>query len=274
MSSLSDVALDALVHGSSPVVRGLPHLSPTGRVGWQGPTDPIQPNSIDLGIGRVFVPGASQGTLGSASAGKTSHVLRPGETALVQTRETLVMPSDMCAIGFPPARLSISGVLITNPGLVDPGYGRGTPDGKPLHCTVINMGQEPLPLRAGDAIMTLVFFRLDAAAKFDFATRNPSPPPTVTEQLLSLLSSEFANLTNEINSRIDARQWRQQLWTAVVSAGLAGLIGVAVGLLAPWENRIGKLENQIDHLQAIHALDDRVKKLEGASNASGSTPAK
>jgi dUTPase len=78
------------------------------------------------------------------------------------------MPSDLVGLGFPPASLSIQGVLMTNPGQIDPGY-RG-----PLHLTVINMSKDPLYLSHGQRIIRVIFAKLDAAPSADYGDRHPS----------------------------------------------------------------------------------------------------
>jgi deoxycytidine triphosphate deaminase len=82
---------------------------------------PVQPSSIDLHIGSIYVPGTKHGEDGSEDKALTSHTLGPGQTALVTTLETLNLPNNVAAIGFPPSRISAQGILMTNPGHVDPG---------------------------------------------------------------------------------------------------------------------------------------------------------
>lgn len=114
----------------------------------------VQPASVDLTIGSVFVPGTEEGRLGSTTHPRRTLMLESGQTALVTTRETCNLPADLGAIGFPPSQVSSQGLLMTNPGHVDPGY-----EG-PMRFTVINMARETYPLRHGDRIVTLLLFRL------------------------------------------------------------------------------------------------------------------
>ena len=62
------------------------------------------------------------------------------------------------------ARLN-KGLLMTNPGHVDPGYsGR-------LHLTVINMSRSDMVLRCKDAILTVIFYKLGGECKAGYDER-------------------------------------------------------------------------------------------------------
>lgn len=65
------------------------------------------------------------------------------------------MPAKLAGIGFPPTSVSAKGVLMTNPGHVDPGFiGH-------LQFTLINMGKDRFTLAQADRIVTLLLFELD-----------------------------------------------------------------------------------------------------------------
>src|SRR5207244_5336353 len=87
------------------------------------PDSPVRGASLDLLIGEIFVPGIIDGKLGGSDRGKQTYALASGATAVVRTAETLRLPGDVAAIGFPPSTaVSLAGLLTTNPGHVDPGY--------------------------------------------------------------------------------------------------------------------------------------------------------
>ena len=96
--------------------------------------------------------------------------MRCGQTAVISTLETIDFPDNIAGIGFPPSHLSIRGLLITNPGHVDPGY-----KGK-MTFTVINMAKDPIALIPEKMeIVTLLLFELDSNVKSGFtARREPS----------------------------------------------------------------------------------------------------
>ena len=147
---------------------------------------PIQPASVDLTIGDIFLPEISPGEPGSIQSPLTFHSLPAGHTAIVQTKEELNLPRDLAAIGFPPSsEVSFRGLLMTNPGHVDPGFkGR-------MKFVVINMGRESFHLKSGDIIVTLLFFRLDPAPMKSYSERNPIIKGGVSEEHLSRLAKDF-----------------------------------------------------------------------------------
>src|SRR5262249_24111108 len=98
--------------------------------------DAVRSTSLDLTIGEIFIPGSPPNDLGGSNMPKREHNLDQGHPAVLRTRENLRMGPCRAAIAFPPAHVSLKGLLMTNPGHVDPGH-----EG-PLHCTVINMGHE------------------------------------------------------------------------------------------------------------------------------------
>src|SRR5262249_49192949 len=119
------------------------------------PNANVRSTSLELTIGEIFVPGSSPDDFGGADNGKQEHNLNQGHTAVIRTREILRMGASRAGVAFPPAHVSLKGLMMTNPGHIDPGY-----EG-PLHCTVINMGHESYSLNRGDRIMRVLVFELD-----------------------------------------------------------------------------------------------------------------
>src|SRR5580658_9219122 len=139
MKLLNDEMLCSYVNRPDPLlVKDLPE-----REDWFDKDSPVQPSSIDLHIGSILLPGTKLGMDGSEERPLSTRSLGPGETAIITTLETLNLPSNVAAIGFPPSSVSKQGLLMTNPGHVDPGYVG------PMHFTVINMGREEFSLRKG-----------------------------------------------------------------------------------------------------------------------------
>src|SRR5687768_6762724 len=125
MSLLNDQALHKLA--TENIISG----GPSQR--WEGKDDPIQASSIDLHIGKIFVPGEYESDGGPAW--KKMLSLTHGRTAVLETMEELRVPNEYAAIGFPPSHVSSKGLLMTNPGHVDPGYSGS------MRFTVINMAK-------------------------------------------------------------------------------------------------------------------------------------
>jgi deoxycytidine triphosphate deaminase len=183
-----------------------------------GANSKIQPASIDLTIGEIFLPEMSEGQKGSIEWPFHSYILGSGHTAILQTNEELDLPSDLAAIGFPPSRVSSKGLLMTNPGHVDPGYkGR-------MKFTVINMGRESFPLEKGDRIVTLLFFRLVPPAKKSFSERNPNFQGSVGHDELSKLATDFL----DIESRAENKAKK---YLAIGSAFTVGVPIIVAGIM-------------------------------------------
>jgi dCTP deaminase len=105
------------------ILRAQPSLIENFDVGRLDAADPpVRGATLDLTIGAIFLPGVADGKLGGSTRGKRAHGLASGETAVVRTAETLQMPGNVAAIGFPPSTaISLAGLLTTNPGHIDPG---------------------------------------------------------------------------------------------------------------------------------------------------------
>ena len=79
---------------------------------WYSKASPVQPTSIDLHIGKIFVPEVERDRRGGIINPKTDyHTLNSGETAFIETVEKLNVPSDIAGFGFPPASIAVKGIL-------------------------------------------------------------------------------------------------------------------------------------------------------------------
>jgi len=79
--------------------------------------------SADLHIGKIFRPqifgGSRELTVGSPYV---RFSLAEGETAVLETKEEFALDSEHSAVVLPTSSVSMRGLLMTNPGHVDPGY--------------------------------------------------------------------------------------------------------------------------------------------------------
>src|SRR5688572_12383871 len=99
----------------------------------------VEPASVDFRVGRIFVPGLPEAEQGR----RERHVLKQGETVAIETLEQFDLPPDIGAITFPPSRVAFRGLLVTNPGHIDPGY-KG-----PMRFMAINMGRDAYVVEVG-----------------------------------------------------------------------------------------------------------------------------
>jgi dCTP deaminase len=178
-----------------------------------GKDSPVQASSIDLHIGTIYLPGTKESATGAATT-KPDHVLKTGETAVVTTRETLHLPLNVAAFGFPPSSVSFKGLLMTNPGHVDPGY-TGY-----MRFTVINMGKDPYPLNSGDPIVTLLIFLLDADVHRGWVARKGASQ-LPSQRAVNRLSRDFVDVERRATG-IARSQGIQ--WSLGITTGLTLLI--------------------------------------------------
>ena len=113
----------------------------------------IQPCSFDFTVGTIFDPVNNQ--ISQVDSSEKIFHLGPGEIISLFTKEELKMPSDLSGLAFATNKQSSRGLLVLNPGHIDPGY-----EG-PLTVKAINLSNIPLVLKSGDVIFTVTFERLN-----------------------------------------------------------------------------------------------------------------
>jgi dCTP deaminase len=215
---LTDGELVAYVTASSPIVEGM-----DPQVDWYSNGSPIQSSSIDLHIGKIYLPGVQKKTPGTVSKPKKEHILRPGRTAVIITREEFRLPSHIAGFGFPPSHVSFQGILMTNPGHVDPGYAG------PMRFTVINMGSQDYILSEGKEVVTMLLFELSQPCHRDWLQRHSGHAAALPSQDdIDKLSADFLDVdrrATEISQKtvhdaelsIKIRQWRAPIIVALVA---------------------------------------------------------
>ncbi|MCI0347820.1 MAG: hypothetical protein L0Z53_00205 [Acidobacteriales bacterium] len=234
---------------------------------------PVQAASIDLHIGNIYLPGESETDVGGVKNPKADHVLETGETAVVTTQETINFPSNIAGFGFPPSRVSFRGLLMTNPGHVDPGY-RGV-----LRFTVINMAKEAYALRRGDPIVTLLLFKMEADAKSGWGQRNTKGSGPPNQASINRLSRDFVDVEK-----------RAKVQGVKVSAFITGALAVVAVLLQAltsghlfYRDDIEDLKkrqeiveydvkSRVNIEQKLHDFENRLKDLERARAAIAAEP--
>src|ERR1044071_7570853 len=117
MKLLTDAELKQRIESSNRIIFGVPEPKD-----WFSKDSPIQPSSVDLHIGEIFLPETKKDDPGYETTPLSEHSLEPGHTAVVTTQEEFVLPGNVAGIGFPPSHISFKGILMTNPGHIDAGY--------------------------------------------------------------------------------------------------------------------------------------------------------
>jgi len=200
-----------------PLITKLSATTRMSTVDWQSKDSQIQSCSVDLHIGRIQIPSETERErIQEFSNIGDEHWLEIGQTAVLTTIEALHMPSNVAGIGFPPSKVSIQGLLMTNPGHVDPGY-----EG-PLHFTVINMGRHAYRLRIDEPICTLLFFELDSEVHADYLLRHglSRGTPSPNDRPTGLREGEVNRLTKDF---VDVEKRAKRISKdTVIKAGFAG----------------------------------------------------
>lgn len=207
------------------------------------------------------MPGLGKDASGSVDQPKKELALKFGHTVVITTQEQLNLPNSIAALGFPPAHLSSRGLLMTNPGHVDPGYAGQ------MQFTVINVGKEDITLRAGDPILTLLFFRLNGSARAGYAERNgltkPLPGPTQSE--VNALSLDFLDVSNRadiaVTKAIKNAEFRAKLWGAAIPVFTTILVALTIGISSLWQP-LNQLKSDVDRIEKVLDLKEMKSRLD------------
>lgn len=209
----------------------------------------VQASSYDLRIGTLFRGG--QIINAAHSQAKQQFVIEPGEIVTILTLEELQLPSDMIAIAFPMNKWSSEGLLVLNPGFVDPGF-KG-----PLSVKMVNLRKTRISIEREQPIFTVSFFRMGAETGHPY-TRNeprhdrelkmnmreleqsadsiaelmkfaPTPPYTTAEQVKNIVREQPFMTIAAVDTAI-REHWMSR--TVFFSAIIAALTGIAAIVLA------------------------------------------
>jgi deoxycytidine triphosphate deaminase len=114
----------------------------------------FQPSSYDLRIGTIYKDGR---IYSKSHPDKNCYFIsvKPSEIITLLTLEEINIPQNCCGTVFALNRFSSTGLLILNPGHVDPGF-----EG-PISICAINLSKEPIKLSLEDDIFTLIIDKLD-----------------------------------------------------------------------------------------------------------------
>lgn len=243
---------------------------------WQSKESSIQPSSVDLHIGMIQIPSATDdGLTHRFSSSGDDYSLTTGQTAVVTTIETLTVPANLAGIGFPPSSVSIKGLLMTNPGHVDPGYvGQ-------LHFTVINMGRKPYSLKIGDPICTLLLFELDSNVGADWKSRGHSVAPTdgLRPELVNRLGRDFVDVEARAKKIADDTVAKandvvaQAQWKAGLIAAILSVVITATSQVLPYYFG-GIADLKTSYAVASQQITDLQQEVTELKNQLKSTPAK
>lgn len=109
----------------------------------------IQAASYDLRVGTIFKNGKIVNE--EHEERQRPFLIQPGEIVSIFTLEEISLPSDVAGVAFAMNRLSSEGLLILNPGHIDPGY-KG-----PLTVTALNLRKTTISISREQPIFTIIF---------------------------------------------------------------------------------------------------------------------
>ena len=259
MSILSDNEIAQLIQSqTSPLLENC--LPP---VDWFARDSLVKPSSLDLHIGNIYIPPKEEPKVGDQVDIRSKYTLHPGQAIVVDTAETLNLPNNIAAFGFPPTSISNRAILMTNPGHIDPGF-----KGK-LNFTLINMGRDPFYVDKGRVIVTLLLIKLSQPTNKDFMQRNPSfAQNALTPTDLYLLGRDFLDLEERTRKaaenavrKEDIHIKRMQVWVPIGAALLGGILAF-VGAWLQSDKAIGDLKQEINQLKSQMNIETRLEDIE------------
>lgn len=219
-------------------------------------TNLIQACSYDLRVGSVFCNGR---ILRSMDAGEKQVTIQPGGIISLFTLEEVQLPDDIMATAFPMNQWSSQGLLVLNPGHVDPGY-HG-----PLSVRLINVRSTPKNINLGDAIFTVIFEKLPKAATKPYSKRKTREeherehnsldveqnPRGLGQLILRGENPPFMSI-KEINQAISENKLTRIFNFLIAVSAFASVIAVVIGVIALIQENKIKGENQ--NVSAVSAL--------------------
>lgn len=185
-----------------------------------------QPASINLTVGRIFEPLEGSKVRKDNEVEGLSldrHSIGPGEMTVIEVKEHFDMPTSFGGVIFLPNRMAKEGLLMTNPGHIDPGF-----QGLITVC-LVNMGKQPVVLKQGQTIARLLVFKTTSQATgFD-----GSVSKGVDKHQLNSLDKDFAGLNKRLPKEINK-------YMTIRAGGAIAVIGLTLALFAFFIPELGK----------------------------------
>ncbi|NMF50258.1 hypothetical protein HHL01_19110 [Pseudoalteromonas arctica] len=149
----------------------------------------VQSSSVDLTIKAIYsaTDGISSKQRSIENCGSDIIELSPGQTVVIQVAEKFKMPNSLGGIIFPPNSMSKAGIVMTNPGHIDPNF-----EGF-ISVYLVNMGKTNVTLEKNDKVATLLLFSLDG----ELPNKMINGTGVSKKQVLTL-SKDFADLDTRL----------------------------------------------------------------------------
>jgi deoxycytidine triphosphate deaminase len=183
-----------------------------GKLILHGEQGRIRGCSYDCGVGDIFFGGK----VFKKTSGEQGVTVPPGGIVALFTREILDLPDDIAGTAFPINAMSSKGLLVLNPGHIDPGF-RGH-----LSIKALNLRKSEMLLRFDEPIFTVIFERLphpteayknnvdQAERAREFHQREVETTPRTILEACDLSRLTFGGTTrDEVEAALD-RRWNTE----------------------------------------------------------------
>jgi deoxycytidine triphosphate deaminase len=196
----------------------------------------IQAASYDLRVGTIFKDGKIVNE--EHEERQRPFLIQPGEIISIFTLEEVILPPNIAGVTFAINKWSSEGLLVLNPGHVDPGY-RG-----PLTVKALNLRKTPISISREEPIFTIIFHNIGSHTSHpypgavlsrhekerSFHAREQEIAPTSLGDLLKVMAN-LPFVTNEQMDRAIREHWISR-WTfgLLIVAAIGAILAVIVGL--------------------------------------------
>jgi deoxycytidine triphosphate deaminase len=229
----------------------------------------LEAASYDMVIGTIFRH--EQILNVSHPKAKDPVVLEPGEVVTMLTLEELNLPPDICGTAYAMNAQSSEGLLVMNPGHVDPGY-QG-----PLTVVAVNLRKVPLALQLEDRIFTIVFSRLAAASSHPYKNKFGSRDEFERAVNKKVVEKSIGSLKHLLSmSEADIRGLIRDHWTTRFVFGISVLGTIAAVIAAVYAYLAVLPSKEVPSQSAVSKPRDALEPQSPSSSArarpAGSSP--
>lgn len=179
-----------------------------GLLGTNWDPDNFEPCSYDLRIGAIY----KDGNIYSREHNSMENIaIKPSEIVTMLTLEEVNIPQNCSGTVFAKNSRSSEGLLILNPGHVDPGY-KG-----PLTICAINLSKEDKILNEGEQLFTLVLSELNAEVpeEFRFSNKKTLPRKRLEQKYLEQKFKIYSNSIFDLVLKHDTNELTEKIYSEI-----------------------------------------------------------
>lgn len=210
--------------------------------------------SYDLRIGTIFIQKKEEVDRIISIARNNDRIIEilPSEIVTMLTLESMNLPNNICGTVFPINSHSSKGLLILNPGHIDPGFSG------PISICAINLSNEIIKLSLKDEIFTVIFDTLEeatcsysknsSAARIDyenefFKKRASKLSPSIFD--LITINEYVPHLREQITDVIKEKTNNFLKIFFYFLVGIATIFGAIYAIRSTSNSQVEQLENKI-----------------------------